>query len=132
MKKLRGYIFSRSFMGERVPQNIQNMALREYCKRKKFHYLLSFSEYAMTDSSAMLYDAINEKDNHGIIAYSIFQLPFDEKKRFNFYELILKLKKMIHFAIEDMHISNHSQVDNVEEIWLIKKTLEMSNNKFEI
>ena len=67
MKKLRGYIFSRSFMGERVPQNIQNMALREYCNRKKFQYLLSFSEYAMTDSSAMLYDAINEKDNHGIV-----------------------------------------------------------------
>ena len=32
---LKGYIFSRPFMGERVPQSVQNMLLREYCKKKK-------------------------------------------------------------------------------------------------
>ena len=117
-------------MGERVPQNIQNMALREYCYKNNFHFLLSFSEYAMIGSSAMLYDAINEKENNGIVAYSIFQLPYEESKRLNFYKLILKLEKTIHFVIEDMHISNYSQVNKVEEIWLIKKTLETDNNKF--
>ena len=31
MKKLKGYIFSRSFMGERVPQHVQNLVIRDYC-----------------------------------------------------------------------------------------------------
>ena len=31
---LKGYIFSRPFFGERVPQNVQNIVLRDYCKKK--------------------------------------------------------------------------------------------------
>ena len=34
--KLKGYIFSRPFFGERVPQNVQNIILRDYCKKKLF------------------------------------------------------------------------------------------------
>ena len=32
-KKVRGYIFSRSFMGERVPQHVQNIVIRDYCEK---------------------------------------------------------------------------------------------------
>ena len=28
MNKVRGYIFSRSFMGERVPQHVQNIVIK--------------------------------------------------------------------------------------------------------
>ena len=115
MIKLRGYIFSRSFMGERVPQNIQNLVLRDYCKKKNYQYLLSFSEYAMEGSSAMLYDAVCENDSQGIIAYSVFQLPSDEISRFDFYKKIIKRKKTIHFALEDMKISNESEIPKIEE-----------------
>jgi len=127
MIKLRGYIFSRNFMGERVPQNIQNLVLRDYCKKNNYQYLLSFSEYAMEGSSAMLHDAICEKDSKGVIAYSVFQLPSDEIKRFNFYKKIIKLKKTIHFALEDMKISNESEIHKIEETWFIKKSLDQCN-----
>ena len=30
----KGYIFSRPFFGERAPQHIQNIILRDYCKKK--------------------------------------------------------------------------------------------------
>ena len=127
MIKLRGYIFSRSFMGERVPQNIQNLVLRDYCKKKNYQYLLSFSEYAMEGSSAMLYDAVCENDSQGIIAYSVFQLPSDEISRFDFYKKIIKRKKTIHFALEDMKISNESEIPKIEETWFIKKSLDQCN-----
>ena len=39
-KKYRGYIFSRPFMGERVPQHVQNIVIRDYCNKKNFNYLL--------------------------------------------------------------------------------------------
>ena len=79
MKKLRGYIFSRKFFGERVPQHIQNQIIRSYCKIHKMEYLLSATEYAMHGSSLMLLKIIKEiKEIDGIVFYSLFQLP--EKK----------------------------------------------------
>lgn len=47
MKKVRGYVFSRPFMGERVPQHVQNLVIRDYCERNRLLYLLSTAEYAM-------------------------------------------------------------------------------------
>ena len=34
MKQIRGYIFSRPFLDERVPQNVQNLVIREFCKNE--------------------------------------------------------------------------------------------------
>ena len=45
----RGYIFSRPFHGNRVPQHVQNMVIRDYCQRNGLNYLLSATEYAMPD-----------------------------------------------------------------------------------
>ena len=41
LKKVRGYIFCRAFMGERVPQHVQNIVIRDYCKRNNLLYLLN-------------------------------------------------------------------------------------------
>ena len=61
--KVRGYIFSRAFMGERVPQHIQNQIIRKFCEINNLEYSLSASEYAMKDSYLMLEEIINEKSN---------------------------------------------------------------------
>ena len=60
MKKFRGYIFSRPFFNERVPQHIQNSILREYSRENKINYLLSATEYVMEDSYLMLRKVLNE------------------------------------------------------------------------
>ena len=73
MKKLRGYITSRPFMGERCPQNIQNLVLRDYCQKIDYEYLLSGTEYAMQNSYLMLQQVIDEIPSiDGIVFYSIF------------------------------------------------------------
>tara|TARA_A100001015_G_C14858328_1_gene659294 strand:- start:205 stop:597 length:393 start_codon:yes stop_codon:yes gene_type:complete len=124
MIKLRGYIFSRTFMGERVPQNVQNLVLRDYCLKNKHSFLLSLSEYAMTDCFAMLNDAINESENDGIVAYSIFQMPFENIHRIRVLEEVIKRKKTIHFALENIAITNKKDLEKINEIWMIKKNLE--------
>ena len=64
MKKLRGYIFSRQFMGERVPQHVQNIVIRNYCEKNKFFFfLLSSVEYKMENSFYMLKQVLNELKN---------------------------------------------------------------------
>ena len=68
MKQIRGYIFSRPFLDERVPQNVQNLVIREFCKKENLFYNLSASEYAMINCYKILNQLIHElKDLDGIV-----------------------------------------------------------------
>jgi len=124
MKKIRGYMFSRFFMGERVPQHIQNQVIRNYCKQNKFEYLLSAVEYSMRNSTLMLNQIFNETKNlDGIGFYSLFQLPEYDIERNKFLKKILKKKKFAFFAVENIILSSLKDVERIENIWLIKKIL---------
>ena len=121
--KLRGYIFSRPFLGERVPQHVQNLVIRDYCKKNQFQFLLSATEYAMPDSDIMLKQVISELDKiNGIVAYSIFQLPINREDRVFAIRSILEQNKEIHFACEDMRIQNNEDFEKIQNIWQIKLT----------
>jgi|TARA_B110000444_G_C18790003_1_gene571964 sporadic carbohydrate cluster protein (TIGR04323 family) len=124
MIKIRGYIHSRPFMGERVPQNIQNLVIRDYCEKNNLFYNLSASEYSMSNSHKILDQVIEELKNlDGIVAYSIFQLPIDNKKRYTLLNQIIKKKKKFYFALENMKLVNRDDLEKIENIWLIKKAL---------
>ncbi|MBC8303372.1 MAG: sporadic carbohydrate cluster protein, LIC12192 family [Pelagibacterales bacterium] len=124
MIKVRGYIFSRSFMGERVPQNIQNLVIRDYCEKNNLFYNLSASEYSMPNCHKILDQIIEELKNlDGIVAYSLFQLPIDNKKRYAALSQIIKKNKKFYFAIENMKLTNQEDLEVIENIWLLKKTL---------
>jgi|TARA_B100001741_G_scaffold99012_1_gene81155 sporadic carbohydrate cluster protein (TIGR04323 family) len=121
--KLRGYIFSRPFLGERVPQHVQNLVIRDYCKKNQFQFLLSATEYAMPNSDIMLKQVISELDKiNGIVAYSLFQLPINHEDRVIAIRSILEQKKEIHFACEDMRIQNNEDFEKIQNIWQIKLT----------
>jgi sporadic carbohydrate cluster protein (TIGR04323 family) len=121
---LQGYVFSRPFMGERVPQHVQNIIIRDYCVRNGFHYLLSATEYAMESCHLILsqvLDDLNQID--GIVAYSLFQLPEVSEDRQRVYAKIMSLKKCLHFAVEGLHMSNTAELERIESLWRIRKTL---------
>lgn len=124
IKKVRGYIFSRKFFEERVPQHVQNIVIRDYCKNNNLFYLLSTTEYTLEDCHLMIEQLLKElKKIDGIVAYSLFQLPNENSKRKKIYKKIIENKKEIHFAVEKMKISKKNDIDKIEEIWQIKKTL---------
>ncbi len=124
MRQFRGYIFSRSFMGERVPQHIQNIVIRNYCSKNSFNYLLSETEYSMNGSYLILKNLINSISSiNGIIAYSLFQLPENDNLRKKLVLKILKKRKSLHFAVEQISINNFEEWQKADEIWKIKKTL---------
>ncbi len=123
-KVLKGYIFSRPFMGERVPQSIQNLVLRDYCKRNNFVYELSTVEYCMEDSFIHLNNLIKNINLYsGILSYSLFQLPVDLNKRSHLLKKIVSHKKTFHFAIENQFVSSNKDVDKINDFWAIKKTM---------
>ena len=123
-KTLKGYIFSRSFMGERVPQGVQNLFLREYCKKNKYNFQLSSVEYRMNGSYIHLNNLVNNlKKYDGILAYSLFQLPNDPDVRTNLLIKIIKYKKTLHCAIEDIVIKDLNSIEKINDIWSIKQTI---------
>ena len=123
-KKLKGYIFSRPFMGEGVPQHVQNIVLRDYCVKNDFQFLMSVTEYSMQNSHLMLVQTLNEiKKFDGIVFYSMFQLPENNLIRKKILDKILKMKKEFHFSLEQMKISNKKELEKIEEIWKVKKAL---------
>ena len=123
-KRLRGYIFSRPFMNERVPQHVQNIIIRDYCTKHGIQYLLSATEYAMENSALMLRQLVKDlPSTDGIVAYSIFQMPEDDDERQSIFNSVLLLKKEIHFALEGLSIYDNDTYNHIENIWKVKKTL---------
>jgi len=133
MKKLRGYIFARPFMGERAPQHVQNIVLRDYCQKRGHELLLSATEYAMEDSYMILESVLDDLANiDGIVFYSLYQLPTQSEKRRLVYSRVLDAQKSLHFAVEGMSISNIDEIDSVENCLLVKSTLDHCTPEVEI
>ncbi len=121
----RGYISSRPFLGERVPQSVQNLVIRDYCKKNKLNYLLSSVEY-IQEEKYLIFNGIL-KDLHGIdgiVAYSLLQLPKNTLQRKKMYEIIINNKKSIHFALEQIFIKNFWDISRVENIWMVRLTID--------
>tara|TARA_B100000700_G_C15006557_1_gene838819 strand:+ start:1152 stop:1556 length:405 start_codon:yes stop_codon:yes gene_type:complete len=122
--QLRGYIFSRPFLEERVPQHVQNIVIKNFCEQNKFNYLLSATEYAMKNSSYMLEKILYDlKKVDGIVMYSLYQLPDNQNYRKKILLKIIQLKKKLFFACEKFSISNQNDIKKIENLWLVKKTL---------
>lgn len=111
-------------MGERAPQHVQNIIIRDYCKKNKLSYLLSATEYAMDGCYLMLDNIVKKlKLVDGIVAYSLFQMPPDKKDRLRIFNHIIKKKKELHFSVEGIKITKRKDIENIEDIWAVKQTL---------
>ena len=120
----RGYISSRPFMGERVPQHVQNLVIRDYCVKRGMHYLLSATEYAM-DNCFLILNQVTEEisDIDGVVAYSLFQMPANAGARENIFSKVIGADKVIHFAVEGLSVFNDDSYERVENIWRVKEAL---------
>ena len=124
MNKVRGYIFSRPFMGERVPQHVQNLVIRDYCERNRLHFLLSATEYAMPNCHLIFEQILGElSDLQGLVAYSLFQLPEKAERRQSIYQRVLQQTKSLHFAVEGLNANTALEFERIETLWLIRQTL---------
>ena len=117
----KGYISSRSFMGERVPQSVQNLVLRNFCKNNNMMFELSSTEYAMNESFYILNQLLVNKKNKCIIFYSLFQLPENNTLRNEILIKFLKKNKKLIFVLESIIVNNHEDIQDIENIWHLKK-----------
>jgi len=124
MKTVKGYNFSRDFMGERVPQHVQNIVIKDFCNKNNLSLQLSATEYVMKDSFLIFHELIsNINDLHGVVSYSLFLMPENDGERTKIFKKIIRKKKVIYFAVENMKIENISDLEKINNIWKIKKIL---------
>jgi sporadic carbohydrate cluster protein (TIGR04323 family) len=118
----RGYIGARPLNGSRTPQHVQNIVIRDYARRKNLTYLLSAAEHIMPGSYMILEDLLDELSRlSGIICYSIFMLPEDERRRRAIYERVLREGCELHAAVEEIAVTSKDDIRAVEDILLINK-----------
>jgi sporadic carbohydrate cluster protein (TIGR04323 family) len=118
-------------MGERVPQHVQNIVLRNFAELIQAKLLLAATEYAM-EKSHLILDALlssNERSD-GIVMYSLFQLPSNKERRLSIYQTLLARNKSLYFAVENMSILMATDIDIVEQCWQIKRTTALLPSKF--
>lgn len=122
MKRFRGYVTSRPFFDNRVPQHVQNIVIRDYCQRRGFEYLLSATEYAMPACYMMLEDALNELGQiDGLAMYSIFLLPRRQSRRLDIYRKVLARGASLHGAVENIAMQSPSDIQRIEDIWMVQE-----------
>jgi len=111
-------------MGERVPQSVQSLLIRDYCQKNKLEFNLHAVEYTMPDCFLVFESCLNElKDFDGIVLYSLFQLTEDDSKRNKYFEKVLNQKKKLFFALENIKLFDLESKSRIEDIWTIKKAL---------
>jgi sporadic carbohydrate cluster protein (TIGR04323 family) len=118
----RGYIGARPLNGSRTPQHVQNIVIRDYARRKNLQFLLSAVEHVMPGSYMILEDLLDELPRlNGIICYSIFMLPPDERRRREVYDRVLREGCNLHAAVEEIAIASNDDIGAVEDILLVNK-----------
>lgn len=118
MNGFQGYVTSRTFQDQRVPQHVQNLVIRDYCQSRNMTYLLSGTEYAIPGSSLMLQKLLDGLESlDGIVLYSLFQLPESPQARQKIYQQVLKQKKSLHFAVETLILQDEQDCQRLEDIW---------------
>jgi len=120
----RGYVSSRPFLGERVPQHVQNLVIRNYCTQNNLSFLLSSVEVVMPNTYMILETLLEQLDDlEGIVCYSMFQLHHEKKLRMKVYDTILSKNRSVHFAVEGLRIFDYQDVARIDNIMCVKKTM---------
>ena len=116
-KGYRGYVFSRPVDAHRVPQHIQNLVIRDYAQRRKLHYLLSATEYAMADCYLVLEQVLGELATlDGVILYTMFMLPQAAADRARIYRNVLAAGCRLHSAVEGFVLAETSDIERWENV----------------
>ncbi len=120
----RGYIGSRPVLGNRTPQAVQNLVIRDYCQRAGLSYLLSAVEYAMPHCYMMLNEVLDELPRlQGFVCYTLFMLPETAAQRREIYQRVLAAKATLHTAIEGQVLRTAEDIGRIEDIWLVQQAL---------
>ena len=118
----RGYVTSRGFGQYRIPVPIQSLALRDYCQRNGFVYVLPVNENVFPNSYMVLEGMIqNLSDFEGIVMCSMHMMPQRAERRRKVYQRILDQGCSVHMLFESVVIKGPEDIEQAEELLLLNQ-----------
>jgi sporadic carbohydrate cluster protein (TIGR04323 family) len=133
MRGYRGYVSSRPIDGDRAPQRMQNLAIRDYAARRKLFLKLSATEWAMPDCFLVLEQVISElAELDGVIFYSLGQLPEDSVKRAKLLDAFLASGAALHAALENVVMTDAITRQQLDDMFLVRKILSRTPDPAEL
>ena len=108
-----------------MPVPAQNILYREYANKHRLYFKLSINELFFPNSYLHLFSLLDELDElEGVLMCSIFMLPADVLSRQKVYSRFLDSNCELHFVLESIIIRNAEDVEELEEIFQLKKAME--------
>lgn len=119
---LRGYVTARGFGPYVIPVPLQSLALRDYCTRKKFVYVLPANENCFAHSYLVLEGLIADLAAYeGIVMCSMFMLPERPQRRREIFQRVLDQGCSVHLVVEDFVVAAATDVERLEELITIDR-----------
>jgi len=117
MKKYAGYINLKNLNGVLYPSSIQNIMMKDYVQNTlKGIFYLSPTEVLQAKFPVTLKTLIGKETNvHGIVMLSSFYLPKNFIVRKKLYKDIIKMKKTIHFILDELELKKKQDIEKIEE-----------------
>jgi len=117
MKKYAGYINLKNLNGVLYPSSIQNIMMKDYVQNiLKGIFYLSPTEVLQAKFPVTLKTLIGKETNvHGIVMLSSFYLPQNFIIRKQLYKDIIKMKKTIHFILDELELKKKQDIEKIEE-----------------
>jgi sporadic carbohydrate cluster protein (TIGR04323 family) len=119
-KKLQGYIFSREFGRNFVPQRVQNLVIKNYVQMNDWEFLLSATEYGLKNCYMMLSALSKKMDCDGVVLYTVFLLPEESELRNYFLSSFISRGKEVHFALEGIILKETKDFERIDDIFFVQ------------
>ena len=97
-----------------LPLLLQRYAIDDYCIKSKITYTEYSFENEYLDYTPYLIDLIDSYDIDAIVLSSIFALSDDQNVRKSVFDLAAKNNVQLHFAQEDLILTNNDNTDIIE------------------
>ena len=117
MKKFAGYINLKNLNGVLYPSSIQNIMMKDYIQNVlKGIFYLSPTELLQAKFPITLKTLIGKETKvDGIVMLSTFYLPENYIVRKLIYKEIIKMKKTVHFILDELVFRSSRDIDKIEE-----------------
>ena len=117
MKKFAGYINLKNLNGVLYPSSIQNIMMKDYIQNVlRGIFYLSPTEVLQAKFPITLKTLVGKETKvDGIVMLSSFYLPEDYLVRKQIYKEVTKMKKSVHFILDELVFKNRRDIDKIEE-----------------
>ena len=117
MKKFAGYINLKNLNGVLYPSSIQNIMMKDHIQNVlKGIFYLSPTELLQAKFPITLKTLIGKETKvDGIVMLSSFYLPENYFVRKKIYKDITKMKKSVHFILDELVLRSNKDIEKIEE-----------------